>query len=449
MEDKVQKPIIEVSLERELDLVIAYKKAMQLAEISGLNFTEQTKFATAVSEICRNALVHARGGMVGFYISKDGGQYYVEAVVNDAGPGIEKLAELLNRISNLPEGQRTGIYNCKRLSDKFEIDSTEGSGTCVRIGRRLPANHPPINHIILSGWRKHFSQLSPASPYDELKRQNHLLLKTLEELKQSKAQVQEQLEEIQSLNSELEENNSKLTKLSKDYAQQNELLLKRNEELDEFAHIVSHDLKGPIRNLKGLVQLLEQGRGKSQQEIISMFRGQFQKMESLIENILTYSRTGHEEMDKKEVDLNKMLHELTEGLSMPDTFRIEIEQDFPLVYTEEIFIFQVFSNLLINAIKYNDKQEGRVKLGFEQMENGELFYYVEDNGLGIPEEKRDKVFKMFAVLHKVEGVDSTGIGLSIVKKIVQEKGGRIWIEDPKHWKEGSRFCFTWPAEIVL
>ncbi|AHM62742.1 histidine kinase [Flammeovirgaceae bacterium 311] len=449
MEEKVQKPIVEVSLERELDLVIAYKMAMQLAEISGLNFTEQTKFATAISEICRNALVHADGGMASFYITQDGPHYFVEAVVSDTGPGIKELNELLDRISKQSDRQRTGIFNCRRLSDKFEIDSTEGSGTCVHIGRRLPANHPPINHMILSGWRKHFSQLAPASPYDELKRQNHLLLKTLEELKISKQQVQDQLDEIQSLNNEMEQNNAKLMKLSKDYALQNELLKKRNEELDEFAHIVSHDLKGPIRNLKGLVQLLEMGRAKSLQEMISLFKGQFKKMESLIESILTYSRTGHEEIDKKEVDLNKLLHELSEGLSRPDNFIIEIEPDFPTILTEEIFIFQVYSNLLLNAIKYNDKAEGRVKLGFEPTGNDDFFYYVEDNGMGIPSGKREKAFKMFTVLHKVDGVDSTGIGLSIVKKIIQEKGGQIWIEDPKFWQEGCRFCFTWPAKIVL
>ena len=172
-------------------------------------------------------------------------------------------------------------------------------------------------------------------------------------------------------------------------------------------------------------------------------------METLIDNILTYSRAGHQDMEKKEVDLNKLLQDLTEGLSRPQNFEIDIETNFPSLYTEEIFIFQVYSNLLLNAIKYNDKAEGRIKIGYETNHKGEFYYYVEDNGLGIPAEKREKVFKMFTVLHKIEGVDSTGIGLSIVKKIIQEKGGQIWIEDPKHWQPGSRFCFTWPAEILI
>ena len=444
----MQKPIIEVSLDRELDLVLAYKKAMKLAEITGLNFTEQTKFATAVSEICRNALSHAGGGTASFYIAQDGLQYFVEAVVSDMGPGIKNLAALLDKINSQTDGRRTGIFNCKRLSDKFELDSSEGKGTCVRIGRRLPASHPPINHMILSGWRKHFSQLTPASPYDELKRQNDLLLKTLEELKQSNSKVQDQLDEIQTLNEELEQKNERLSRFSSDYARQNELLKKRNEELDEFAYIVSHDLKAPIHNLKGLVSLLELER-QNPQLVFPLLKGQFKKMESLIENILTYSRAGHADMDQTAVDLNKLLNDLIEGLSRPKSFVIEIEADFPVIFTEEIFIFQVFSNLLHNAIKYNNRAEGRAKLGYEPTEQGEFFYYVEDNGPGIPLEKREKVFKMFTVLHKIEGVDSTGIGLSIVKKIILEKGGKVWIEDPKHWQEGSRFCFTWPADIVL
>ena len=119
------------------------------------------------------------------------------------------------------------------------MDSTVGKGTCVKIARRLPVNHPPINRLILSGWRKHFSQMSPISPYDELKSQNHLLIKILEELRLKESQTAEQLQEINSLNTELEYNYAKIKELSNEYAKQNQLLLKRNGELDEFAHVLS------------------------------------------------------------------------------------------------------------------------------------------------------------------------------------------------------------------
>ncbi|WP_017729743.1 ATP-binding protein [Nafulsella turpanensis] len=447
MMEEVQKPIIEVSLDTELDLVIAYKKAMQLAEISGLNFTEQTKFATAVSEISRNALVHVGKGDIKFYITKDGQSFFIEAIVHDSGPGIKDLGSLLKKLELQTGGQRTGLVNCKRLSDKFEMDSSEEEGTCVRIGRRLPGSHPPINHMILSGWRKHFSQLAPISPYDELKRQNILLLKTLEELRVKKTQAQEQLEEIQVLHLELENNYHKNKQLSDDYARQNELLLKRNEELDEFAHIVSHDLKSPLNNLKGTLKLMEMGQ-IDQEKTVVVFKGQLQKMENLIQSVLAYSRAGHEKLEKTTVDVGELLKEMENNIVLPEGFTLEIERNFPVLFTEKIFLYQIFSNLLSNALKYNDKVEGRIIVGYEQNETGDFCFFVEDNGPGIPLKKREKVFKIFTVLENTKKADSTGIGLAIVKKIITEKGGKIWIEEAKAPGEGSRFCFTWPAELV-
>ena len=448
MMEKVQKPIIEVSLDTELDLVIAYKKAMQLAEISGLNFTDQTKFATAVSEISRNALVHVGKGEICFYIIQEGPGFFIEAIVQDKGPGIKDLGALLKKLETQAGGQKTGIVNCRRLTDRFEMDSTEKEGTRVRIGRRLPSSHPPINHMILSGWRKHFSQLAPISPYDELKRQNILLLKTLEELRQSRTQIQEQLEENQVLHLELENNYHKIKQFSDDNARQNELLLKRNEELDEFAHIVSHDLKSPLNNLKSSLQLMELGQ-MDQGKTAAVFKGQLQKMDNLIQSVLTYSRAGHEQVEKATVDVGSLLKEIESSLVRPKGFCIEMESNFPVVFTEKIFLYQIFSNLLSNAIKYNDKENGRVVVGYEQNEEGEFTFFVEDNGPGIPLKKREKVFKIFTILENTRKEDSTGIGLAIVKKIINEKGGNIWIEEARAEEGvGSRFCFTWPAELV-
>lgn len=446
--EKVHKPIIEVSLERELDLVMAYKKAMQLAEISGLTFTDQTKFATAVSEISRNALVHAGNGEAAFYIIKEDASFFIQAIITDQGPGIKNLGALLQKLNTQTSRQQTGIVNCQQLSDKFAIDSAEGKGTCVKIARRLPASHPPINRLILSGWRKHFSHIAPISPYDEIKRQNQLLLKTLEDLRHKELQTREQIEEIQSLNNELEHNYEKIKQLSNGLGQQNELLLKKNDELDQFAHILSHDLKSPVQNMQGLVQLIELGQIKDPEKMLSIFKGQLEKMERLIQSVLLYSRAGHEKVDKTRVKLEALLTEMIQNLLKPSNFLIEIKPDLPVLLTEEIFIYQVFNNLISNAVKYNDKVEGRLIVGTEYSEDGELFYFVEDNGPGIPLNKRTKAFNMFTKLHMKKEVDSSGIGLAIVKKIVNEKGGKIWIEDAYQWNTGVRFCFTWPGEIL-
>lgn len=445
--NKSPEPIIEVTLDTEFDLVIAHKKAMKLAEICGMNFTDQTKFATAVSEICRNALIFAKKGIVNLFVSKDDKGYLVEALVKDEGPGIKNLKPLLEKLNQTEITENSGIFNCKRLSHKLAIESSENQGTCVRIGRRIPENHPPINHMILAGWKTYFKELPPISPYDEIKRQNQLLLETLEELKAQKKQTTDQLEEIQVLNNELELNYDKLKQLSDDYELQNKLLEKRNVELDEFAYVVSHDLKAPIKNMYGLLGLIESGKLNDHKQISSIFNNQLQKIEGLINSILTYSRAGHSHVDKKEVDLNVVVDELAKTIETPKNLQIEIVGKLPVLFAEEIFLYQIYSNLLTNAVKYNDQEEGKIKVGHHENEKGKKVFFVEDNGRGIPAKKRDKVFQMFYMMQNNSGPESTGIGLAIVKKIINEKGGEIWIENPQFSDTGIRFCFTWPEQV--
>lgn len=441
------KPIIEVTLENELDLILAFKKARELAEISGLTFSGQTKFITAVSEICRNALVHAGGGKARFFISGDDHDYYIVAIVTDQGPGIKDVETILENIQR-SASLKSGIYYCQKLSDIFEIKSPDEGGTFVRIGRRLPNNHPPINPLIISGWRKYFQESSPVSPYDELKNQNQHLLQTLNELKSQKKKTQDQLKEIKALNGQLENNYERIKNLSKEIERQNQLLKKRNEDLDDFAYVVSHDLKAPVANLQSLLNLLEQGYITDQKEITHLLGGQVRKIDLLIKSILNYSRTGYEKVEKKEVDLNVLIQEIVIDLRRPENFEIKVQPDFPTIVTEEIFISQILNNLLTNSVKYNDKPVGQIKIGFSTID-GERYYFVEDNGPGIPTAKRDEIFKMFTVLKETQGVDSTGIGLAIIKKIINERGGKIWVEEAESFKNGSRFCFTWPAETKV
>jgi signal transduction histidine kinase len=447
-DEKEQNPIIEVTLENELDVVLSYKKARQLAEIAGLSFAGQTKFSTAVSEVCRNALVHARKGMVRFYVTNDGTGYFVEALVSDQGPGIKDLEALYDKFSTDYKGRKTGLMNCRILSEVFEIHNPKEGGTTVRVGKRLPDNHPPINRLILSGWRKHFKDSSSFSPYDEIKKQNKHLLQALDDLKEQKEQTQNQLEKIKVLNDELECNYKKIKSLSEEVEKQNRLLKKRNEELDDFSYVVSHDLKAPVANLQSLLNMLEEGVEIEQEEIKQLLGGQVHKIDLLIKSILNYSRTGHEKVEKKEVDLNLLIAGIVSDLGKPENFEIEIQDNFPIIITEEIFIVQVFDNLLTNSVKYNDKPAGQVKIGYSEVEENRL-YYVEDNGPGIPSGKRDYVFKMFTVLQKIKGVDSTGVGLAIIKKIINARGGEICVQDAEFFDTGSRFCFTWPAEEVM
>jgi signal transduction histidine kinase len=446
----IQQPIITIKLDNELDIVLAYKRAMQIAEMSGLSFTDQTKFATAVSEISRNVLEHANNGSIELQIHVESSSPCLKAVISDQGKGIDNIEELLNSYTPQRSGKGLGIHHSRRLVDFFEITSIKGQGTTVQLSKKLSHNHPPINHLILSGWRKHFSTVAPISPYDEIKRQNHLLLDALDTLKVKNSQIESQLHEITTLNNELESNYARIKELSEESEQQNKLLKKRNEDLDNFAYIVSHDLKAPLKNIEGLINLLSKNDASVQHDVIGMLQGQLTRVNKLINNILSYGRAGRDEVEKSHVNLYDFLKELSEQIARPEHIEIIIENTFPALYTEEVYLYQIFSNLISNAIKYNDKKSGIIRIGHIQDETGTFSFYVEDNGPGIPKEKHEQVFKMFVMLgnKKLPENSSSGLGLAIVKKIVEEKGGRIWIENNKTDKTGTRFIFTWPAQVV-
>ncbi len=445
----VQKPIICIKLDNELDIVLAYKRAMQIAEMSGLSFTEQTKFATAVSEISRNVLEHAIKGKVDFHVNiETASPPCLKAFISDYGPGIKNIKQLLSSPAPKRSGKGVGITHSRRLVDSLEIESEQGKGTTVLLAKRLPANHPPINHLILSGWRKYFAMVPAISPYDELKRQNNTLLDTLEELKQKNALVETQLEEISTLNNDLENNLQQIRRMSEEAAHQNKLLTKRNEELDEFAYILSHDLKAPFRNLEGLLSLIESEKAERREKAMPMVREQLNRIDRLINSISAYSRAGREKIEKSKVVLYDLIKDVIGSLQVPDHIQVFLETNFPVLHTEEVYLSQIFTNLISNAVKYNNRDNGCIRIGYLPDQEGKLMFFIEDNGPGVPQEEREKVFKMFVVLTDRKQADSSGIGLAIVKKIIDEKGGKIWIEDNKTDTQGCRFIFTWPAELV-
>lgn len=222
-------------------------------------------------------------------------------------------------------------------------------------------------------------------------------------------------------------------------------LEKSNKELDQFAYIVSHDLKAPLRAISNLSVWLEEDLGSSLSEEnknnLIMLRGRVLRMESLINGILEYSRVGRTEVASETIDVFKLVNEAIELLAPPLHFKIEVSQEMPILEAPRIMLLQVFSNLISNAIKYNDKPEGYVKVS--AVERDDCFEFtVEDNGPGIAPEYHEKIFMIFQTLQSRDRFESTGIGLTIVKRILKARGGKVWVESEPG--KGSRFIFSWP-----
>lgn len=216
-----------------------------------------------------------------------------------------------------------------------------------------------------------------------------------------------------------------------------------NQGLNDFAYIVSHDLKAPLRGINSLSEwlLLDYGETLDEpgKELVRLLINRVKKMYSLIDGILQYSRLGNIKEERQQVDLNDVVTDVIEMLSAPEYIQIKINNRLPIVNVEVTRIKQVFQNLLSNGIRFIDKPQGQIII--DCTENNSYWQFsIADNGIGIEEKHFNKIFQIFQKLANDEESDSTGIGLSLVKKIVEVYGGQVWVESEVG--KGSTFFFT-------
>ena len=222
-----------------------------------------------------------------------------------------------------------------------------------------------------------------------------------------------------------------------------------NKELKDFASIVSHDLKAPLRGIKSLATWIlddcSDKLGEQANEQMNLLLGRVERMYNLIEGVLQYSRAGRTEEQTVQVNLDDFIPEAIDMLVPPENISITIENTMPVIECAETHVMQIFQNLLSNAIKYMDKPKGQINVGCVE-QDGFWKFSIADNGPGIDEKYFEKIFKMFQALSVSEDFEGTGVGLTIAKKIVELYGGSIWVESKTG--KGSTFFFTLPKQEV-
>lgn len=218
-------------------------------------------------------------------------------------------------------------------------------------------------------------------------------------------------------------------------------LEKRNEELDKFAYVVSHDLKAPVRGIHNVIKWIEEDLGHEltpeMKKYLDIIPQRTKRMEDLINGLLEYARIS-QKTHASEVDVNELVKDIIDSIA-PRYFLVEID-NLPHLYTERLKLEQVFSNLISNAVKYTTRPDGHIVINCLEMTDSYQFS-VKDNGIGVACEYHGKIFEIFQTLRERNEMESTGIGLAIVKKIIDDQGGEIKINSKPG--EGAEFIFTW------
>jgi signal transduction histidine kinase len=225
-------------------------------------------------------------------------------------------------------------------------------------------------------------------------------------------------------------------------------LTRSNEELEQFAYVASHDLKAPLRGIENLITWIEEdlagtlsGDTKTNMDLL---RNRVQRLDSLLNDLLEYSRAGRRKDAAEQVDTRALIEDIIELIGPPDGFVVTAAGPFPQLVTVRAPLRQVFQNLIGNAIKHHhDPANGRVRVEALRHDGGTEFILA-DNGPGIPERFHARVFGMFQTLRPRDEVEGSGMGLAIVKKIVESHGGKIWL---KTGDESGLFVhFIWPDQ---
>jgi signal transduction histidine kinase/DNA-binding NarL/FixJ family response regulator len=223
------------------------------------------------------------------------------------------------------------------------------------------------------------------------------------------------------------------------------LLKQRNQELDSFVSIASHDLRAPLRAIRNLATWLAEDLTDTidtdSQQQFSLLTSRVSQMELLLEDLLQYAQLGRTQQRLTPVPISELIEDIVRGLDLPPALTIDFAPDLPTITTNATALEQVLTNTIGNAVKHHDRPDGRVEIRVTALDDGYRFEVIDD-GPGIPPEHHQTMFEIFRTFSKVPTADSTGIGLAIVKKIVELQGGTISLESAVG--EGTTLGFTWP-----
>ncbi len=403
--------ICTIDIQNELDIMLSHRRGMQFSKYCGIALAEQTRFATAISELSRNVLEFAKSGKITFSITDTDDQYSLLACISDNGPGIKDINKILERKPEGFRGRGLGIVFARKLADRFKIE-TSTKGTNITIQKNIPPGKAVINKLVVQAWVKHLEKEPAISPYEELKARNIQLLEMTDELNEKAITVEQQMAEIKLLNKQLASS---------------------NQQMKEFTYAISHDLKTPLSSLNIAAEHLDlHPKGKDNaiyRQILSRSVKRLDKtVRSLIE-ILDLQNPDNRIIKKilfGEV-FRAIREEHLQFIKAADAIvETNFDQAHSIVYIEG-YLQSIFHNLLSNAIKYREpSRQLHISIATRNVKEG-IGLSFSDNGTGMDMDQiGERLFTPFNRFSSIQ--DGKGIGLYMIKGMAESNGGRVLVE---------------------
>ncbi|HEX6036806.1 ATP-binding protein [Longimicrobium sp.] len=441
-------PLALLELRADADVVAARQLARQVAEGVGAEGQDVVRFATAVSEIARNAVRYAGGGRIEFDVEAGPGGQAVVARVSDRGPGIPHLDDVLDGRYVSRTGMGMGIVGTRRLMDRFDLRSVPGEGTTVQMAKRLPRTAPPVDERVRARVAAELARLHPPDPVDELARQNAELAGAL-------AEVRVRQEEMAVLNQELEDTNRGVVALYAELDQRVEQLRRANALRAQFMSYMSHEFRTPLDSILALSGLLlDRVDGEltdEQEKQVGFVRRSARDLLNMVDDLLDTARVDAGKLTVYPVefhaaDLFSALRATLRPLLTGETTQLVFDDAsaLPPLRTDESKLAQVLRNLVSNALKFTEA--GEVRVAARVADDDTVAFTVADTGVGIAPEDQDRIFEDFA---QVDGSlqrrrRGTGLGLPLSRKLAELLGGSLTLESEPG--RGSTFTLVVPRE---
>lgn len=449
-------PLLHLELRGEQDVVLARQRARHLAELLGFEKQDQTRLATVISEIARNAFQYAGGGRIEFRIDTETPPTFVMQV-SDRGPGIKDLPLILAGQYHSPTGMGVGIVGARRLMDRFEITSA-ASGTTVVLAKELPRTAPPLTPARLAVLAEALAKSAPHDPFAELRRQNQELVQALEELNRRQ-------DELRQVNRELADTNRGVVALYAELDEKADYLRRASEMKSRFLSNMSHEFRTPLNSILSLARiLLDRTDGElsaEQEKQVTFMRKAAEDLSELVNDLLDLAKVeaGKVRVRAETFEVVALFGALR-GMLRPllaHNPSVSLVFDDPVgvppLVSDESKVSQILRNFISNALKFTER--GEVRVSAMRGDEEAIVFRVADTGIGIAPEDRELIFQEFMQLESPQQkqVKGTGLGLPLSRRLAELLGGRIEVDGAPG--VGSTFTLTIPrlyqgqAEVAL